>query len=180
MHLTLIFDLLPKFYWCHQWMNVHILSELTDLTKTFFYSFLMFLLVTVVVKFEHLTINLIMSCSDFYMHLNTKLYTSTYYWVHHFRLKLCVKRLLGCTKKPKSSICLCRPRGVVWGWWVKRVGPFIGDPWCTAAEGASCWGESLSVRGGVGQSHGGPTQTQVSYNSSFLLHFLIKSWEKNK
>lgn len=136
-------------------------------------SFLVFLLVSVLVTFEHLTINLIMSCSDFYMHLNTKLYTSTCYWVHHSRLKLCVKRLLGYTKKPKSSICVCRPRGAVWGWWVKRVGPFIGDPWCTAAEGASCWGESLSLRGGVGQSHGGPPQTQVSYSSSFLLYFIL-------
>lgn len=77
---------------------------------------------------------------------------------------------LGYTKKPKPSICLRRPGGTVWGWRVKPVSPLIRDPWCTAAEGASCWGASPSLRGGVGQSHGGPTQTQVSHSCPLLLY----------
>lgn len=68
-----------------------------------------------------------------------------------------------------SPVCVsCRPRGAVWRWRVEPVSvPIVWGPWCTAAEGTGCGGESLSLRGGAGQSHGGPAQTQVSDFSAF-------------
>ncbi len=71
-----------------------------------------------------------------------------------------------CAQLTWLCCCSCRPWGALWHWRVEPVDvPVICGwvPWCIAAEGTGCWGKSPPLRRVSGQSHGWPTQTQVSH-----------------
>lgn len=82
-------------------------------------------------------------------------------------------------------LCVCafsgRSWGALWHWGIKLISvPVVCDwiPWCTAAEGTGCWGESPSLRGGSVQSHGWPAQTKVSDCSAFSHVFINAGYDK--